>query len=329
MTLNATILLNQSEVLAAIDMREALAAVEDIFRLHGRKQVQMPPKVYLELPGGDVRAMPAYAQPLGFAAVKNINMHPGNQGMPSIIGTLTLFDPHTGFPVAIMDATAITRLRTGAASGVATRFLARADAAVLSLIGAGNQAQTQLEAILAVRSRIERVMVYDVDAERATAFARRAIERFGIVVQIAGSAEEAARKADILTTLTPARAPIVQAEWIRPGTHINAIGADAAGKQELASALTASAKVIVDDMEQATHSGEVNVPLKQGVLSKSNIYAELGSVVAGVKAGRQNVTDITIFDSTGLALQDLACAAHIYRKLTASQQQLRRFDFLQ
>jgi alanine dehydrogenase len=329
MTLNATILLNQSEVLAAIDMREALTAVEDIFRLHGRKQVQMPPKVYLELPGGDVRAMPAYAPPLGFAAVKNINMHPGNQGMPSIIGTLTLFDPHTGFPLAIMDATAITRLRTGAASGVATRFLARADAAVLSLIGAGNQAHTQLEAILAVRSRIERVMVYDVDAERATAFARRAIERFGIVVQIAGSAEEAARKADILTTLTPVRTPIVQAEWIRPGTHINAIGADAAGKQELASALTASAKVIVDDMEQATHSGEVNVPLKQGVLSKSNIYAELGSVVAGVKAGRQNVTDITIFDSTGLALQDLACAAHIYRKLTASQQQLRHFDFLQ
>ncbi|HKE95192.1 MAG TPA: hypothetical protein VKB34_12850 [Povalibacter sp.] len=323
-----TIILSQSEVLAAIDMRGALMAVEEVFRLHGRRQVQMPPKVYLDLPGGDVRAMPAYAAPLGYASIKNINMHPGNHGIPSIIGTLILFDPPTGFPLAVMDATAITRLRTGAASGVATRLLARADAAVLSLIGAGNQALTQLEAILAVRPRIEHVLVHDLDPDRAAAFARMAADRFGVVVQIAASAEDAVRQADILTTITPARTPVVQAEWVRPGTHINAIGADAAGKQELASALTAAARVIVDDMEQATHSGEVNVPLSSGVFRESDIHGELGHVVAGVKPGRQNPTDITIFDSTGLALQDLACAAHVYRKVTASGQELRRFDFL-
>lgn len=326
--MNGTLLLSQSEVLAAIDMREALVAVEEVFRLHGRRQVQMPAKVYLDLPGGDVRAMPAYAAPLGFAAVKNINMHPGNQGVPSIIGTLTLFDPQTGFPLAIMDATAITRLRTGAASGVATRLLARADAAVLSLIGAGNQALTQLEAILAVRPRIEHILVYDMDAERASGFARQATDRFGMVVQVARTVEEAVRPADILTTITPARAPIVQAQWVKPGTHINAIGADAAGKQELASGLTASARVVVDDMEQATHSGEVNVPLTEGALKVAGIYAELGQLVAGLKSGRQNATDITLFDSTGLALQDLACAAHVYRKLSAANQNLRTFDFL-
>jgi alanine dehydrogenase len=325
--MTGTVLLNQSEVLAAIDMREALAAVEEIFRLHGRRQVQMPAKVYLDLPGGDVRAMPAYAPPLGYASIKNINMHPGNRDVPSIVGTLTLFDPPTGMPLAMMDATAITRLRTGAAAGVATRFLARADAGVLSLIGAGNQAMTQIEAVLAVRPRINRIMVYDLDHERARRLALAATDRFRIVVQIAGSVEEAVRAADVLTTITPARAPIVQAEWVKPGTHINAIGADAAGKQELQSQLTTSARVIVDEMEQATHSGEVNVPLTEGVLETSDIYAELGHIAAGAKAGRLNPTDITIFDSTGLALQDLACAAHVYRKVTASGQQLRRFDF--
>ncbi len=327
--MTGTILLNQSEVLAAIDMREALAAVEEIFRLHGRRQVQMPSKVYLDLPGGDVRAMPAYAAPLGYASIKNINMHPGNRDVPSIVGTLTLFDPPTGMPLAIMDATAITRLRTGAAAGVATRLLARADATVLSLIGAGNQAMTQIEAVLAVRPRIDRIMVYDLDTERATRLALAATDRFRVVVQIAGSAEEAVRAADVLTTITPARAPIVEAAWVRPGTHINAIGADAAGKQELQSQLTTSARVVVDEMEQATHSGEVNVPLTEGLLQASDIHAELGHVAAGARSGRLNPADITIFDSTGLALQDLACAAYVYRKVIASRQEVRRFDFLQ
>ena len=325
---SGTLLLSQNEVLAAIDMRGALAAVEEVFRLHGRRQVQMPPKVYLNLPGGDVRAMPAYAAPLGFASVKNINMHPGNQGMPSIIGTLTLFEPGTGFPLAIMDATAVTRLRTGAASGVATRLLSRADAEVLSVIGAGNQALTQLEAILIVRPGVEHVLIHDLDTNRASAFARTAAERFGVVVQVAGSAEEAVREADILTTITPARNPVVKADWVKPGTHINAIGADAAGKQELETALTVAARIIVDDLEQATHSGEINVPLATGAFREGDIYAELGHVVAGAKPGRQNATDITIFDSTGLALQDLACAVHVYRKLLATGQELRRFDFL-
>ena len=259
-----TMLICQSEVLAALDMREALAAVEEAFRLHGLKQVQMPPKVYLDLPLGDLRAMPAYAPLLGYASVKNINAHPGNRETPSIVGTLTLFDPETGFPVAIMDATAITRLRTGAASGIATRLLAREDAQVVALVGAGNQALTQLEAILLARPGIEHVMVYDLDGDRAAGFARNAADRFGVLAQVARSIEEAVRPANVITTITPARAPIVQAEWIKAGTHINAIGADAAGKQELASAVVRNARVVVDDMEQATHSGEVNVPIAKG-----------------------------------------------------------------
>lgn len=323
-----TLLISHSEVLAALQMREALTAVEEVFRLHGQQRVQMPPKVYLELPRGDIRAMPAYAEALGYAAIKNVNMHPDNQQVPSIVGTLTLFDPDTGLPLAIMDATAITRLRTGAATGVATRLLARADAQVLSLIGAGNHAWTQLEAILAVRPRIEHVLIHDLDEARATQLALQATDRFGIVAQVARTAEEAVRPADILTTLTPARSPVVQADWVRPGTHINAVGADAAGKQELASALTASARIIVDDLEQARQSGEVNVPLSEGVLLPTAIQAELGQLIAGSKSGRHKPTDITLFDSTGLALQDLACAAQVYRKLSAAAPRLPQFDFL-
>lgn len=323
-----TLLISQSEVAAALGMREALTAVEEIFRLHGQQRVQMPAKVYLELPRGDIRAMPAYAEALGYAAIKNINMHPGNQQVPSIVGTLTLFDPDTGLPLAIMDATAITRLRTGAATGVATRLLARADAQVLSLIGAGNQALTQLEAILTVRPRIEHVLIHDLEEERAVRLARQATERFGVVAQVARTVEEAVRPADILTTLTPAREPVVRAEWVRPGTHINAIGADAPGKQELAAELTAAARIVVDDLEQAVHSGEVNVPLSTGKLLPTGIHAELGQLAAGLKSGRQKPTDITLFDSTGLALQDLACAVQVYRKLSATPDKLRQFDFL-
>jgi alanine dehydrogenase len=324
----ATRLINQSEVLAALDMHEALTAVEEAFRLHGLRKVQMPSKVYLNLPLGDLRAMPSYAQAIGFASIKNINAHPGNRTTPSIVGTLTLFDPDSGFPLAIMDATAITRLRTGAASGIATRLLAREDARVLALVGAGNQALTQLEAILTARAGIEHVLVYDLDGERAAGFARTAADRFGVLAQVARTIEEAVRPADVVTTITPARAPIVLREWIKPGTHVNAIGADAEGKQELSSSLVKAARIVVDDMEQATHSGEVNVALHDGIISRSDIYAELGEIVAGLKQGRDSDNTITLFDSTGLALQDLACAAHVYRKVTQEVNVRTQFDFL-
>jgi alanine dehydrogenase len=322
-----TRLINQSEVLAVLDMPCALTAVEEIFRLHGLKQVLMPAKTYLDFPAGDLRSMPAYASALGFAAVKNINVHLGNRDIPTIIGTLTLFDPETGFPLAIMDATAITRMRTGAAAGIAVKHLAREDVQVLAIIGAGNQAFTQLEAVLAVRPGIREVVVFDLDDHRAATFASQAAARFDLITKVARSAEEAVTTADVLTTITPAREPVVKASWIKPGTHINAIGADGAGKQELDAAVLKGARIIIDDFEQATHSGEINVPLAQGLIGVEQIAAELGQVVAGLKVGRERADQITLFDSTGLALQDLACAAHVYRavmKRPAGQE----FDFL-
>jgi alanine dehydrogenase len=226
-----------------------------------------------------------------------------------------------------MDATAITRMRTGAAAGVAVRYLAREDVEVLAIIGAGNQALTQLEAVLAVRPSIRVVMVFDLDERRAVTFAAQAAARFHLVTQVARTAQEAVMTADVLTTITPARVPVVKASWIKPGTHINAFGADAAGKQELEAAVLERARIIIDDREQAIHSGEINVPLTSQVIGVERIAAELGEVVAGLAPGRERPDQITLFDSTGLALQDLACAAQVYRAVM-QRSAGQAFDFL-
>ncbi len=297
-----TLILTQSEVRSLVDMGEAVAVIEAAFAAHGRGDTQMPAKVYLDLPqhGGDFRAMPAYVD--GAAGVKWVNSHPRNPerfGVPAVIGTYILSDPDTALPRAVMDATALTAVRTGAAAAVATRHLARADARAVGFIGCGTQARTMLQALRVVM-RIEDLVAADADADRAAAFARHAGGR-------AGTPAEAAA-CDVVCTATPVREPIVRAEWVRPGTHVNAIGADAHGKQELDPALLRAALVVVDDWEQACASGEVNVPLARGELRRQEIHAALGEIVAGLRPGREADEQITVFDSTGLAVQDVALA---------------------
>lgn len=303
-----TIVLTQSEVRSLIDMAEAVPAIEKAFAAHGRGETQMPVKVYLDLPqyDGDFRAMPAYFH--GSAGVKWVNAHPHNperHGLPSVLGMYILSDPATALPLAVMDATLLTAVRTGAAAGVASKVLARPDSRSAGFIGSGVQARTLLAALRVVFGELE-VVAADQSAEAAETFAAEAGGR-------AGSAEEAAG-CDILCTATPSRRPLVERAWIRPGTHINAMGADAHGKQELAPAILADAKVVIDDWQQATESGEVNVPLHEGVLSRDHIHAALGEVVAGLKPGRQSDDEITVFDSTGLAVQDVALARLVYEK---------------
>jgi alanine dehydrogenase len=312
-------------------MREAFRSVEEIFRLHGLGECAMPPKVYLNFKRGDLRCMPAYAEALGFASVKNVNVHPGNRDIPTVMATLTLFDPDTGFPLAIMDATYLTAMRTGAAGGVAAKHLAREDARVAAFVGAGAQAHTQLEALLLARPGVAEIRVADLNAESAAALARQG-ERLGIsVCHLASSAREAVRGADVVVTTTPSRGPVVSADDVAPGAHINAIGADAKGKQELDPALLKRARLVVDSWEQAAHSGEINVPLSQGLIDREDIDAELGEIVAGAKPGRETAEQITVFDSTGLAVQDLACACHVYEAILKDPKlldQVRQIDLL-
>lgn len=301
-----TIVLTQADVRSLVDMPAAVAAVEEAFAAHARNETQMPVKVYLDLPehDGDFRAMPAsYGNSAG---VKWVNAHPRNpqrHGLPAVLGMYILSDPATAVPLAVMDATLLTAVRTGAAGAVAAKHLARPDARRVGFIGSGVQARTLWAALQVVFDKLE-VVAADASADAAAAFAAECGGRVGEVAEAAAC--------DIVCTATPVREPIVAREWIRPGTHINAMGADAHGKQELATQILLDAKVVIDDWEQACGSGEVNVPLERGDLTREQIHAALGDVVAGTAVGRVADDEITVFDSTGLAVQDVALARVIY-----------------
>lgn len=311
----ATLLLSAHEVAQCLDLDEAIAAVEAAFRAYHRKEAAMPPKSYVALPefGGDMRSMPARVG--NAVTVKWVNSHPGNpqkHGLPTVMGALILSDPATGFPLAVMDATLLTAYRTGAAAAVATRLLARQDARTLGVVGSGIQASYQIAAISHVRS-LKRIVLADARPGVAEALAERVRARApGIEVKVGTLAEAAAQ--DIVCTLTPVMTPIVERDWVQNGAHINALGADAAGKQELDADLLGDAVIVVDDWEQATHSGEVNVPLSQGMLRREHIRGTLGAVLEAAIPGRTSEGEITVFDSTGLAIQDAAVARAVYER---------------
>ncbi|AKG91034.1 alanine dehydrogenase, Archaeoglobus fulgidus type [Geoglobus ahangari] len=305
-----TLILSRDDVESILTMEMCMRAVEHAFELHGKGLTQMPAKIYLTFEKGDLRAMPAYIE--GHAGIKWVNSHPHNRekGLPTVMALLIYNDPETGFPLAVMDATHITNMRTGAAGGIAAKYLARKDSRVFGFVGCGMQARTQLLALKEVFD-VEVVKCYDLNESVAREFASFASE-LGIDAKVTGLQD--ACSCDVLTTTTPSREPVVKDEWIGEGVHINAIGADAPGKQELESSILKRAKVVVDDYEQAIHSGEVNVPISKGEMRKEDIYASIGEIVAGLKPGRESEKEITIFDSTGLAIQDIATATLVYER---------------
>lgn len=301
-----TLLLSQSDVASLLSMDTAVAAVEAAFAAYGRGEAVMPPKVYLALSAfdGDFRAMPAYVDDA--AGVKWVNSHPMNPArfsLPAVRGLYILSDPAAASPLAVMDATRLTAVRTGAAAAIASKYLARPHPRTIGLVGCGVQARFALEAHRVIYGDKLEVLAADVSLEASERFAREAGGR-------AVSVEEAAG-CDIVCTSTPARAPVVARAWVRAGAHVNAIGADAPGKQELDPAILKDARIVIDDWEQATESGEVNVPLHTGALRREDIYGTLGEIVAGKRKGREDV-DLTVFDSTGLAIQDVAIARVVY-----------------
>jgi alanine dehydrogenase len=278
-------------------------AIEDVFAEHGRGRVQMPPKVYITFDAGDFRTMPAYVPALNIAGVKIVNVHPGNPktGLPTVMALTIIIDVQTGIPEGILNATRLTDMRTGAAGAVACKYLSPKKSVILGLIGSGRQAHAQFEAISHVL-HIEEARIWSRNEKNAEAFCTRYQKYDCISVPI-----ERACDADVVVTTTPSRAPVVMNAWIHEGTHINAIGADARGKQELDPAILRRAMVFVDDPAQAIHSGEINVPITEGLLTLGEITGTLGEVVLGVK-GREHAEQVTVFDSTGLAIQDLAIA---------------------
>lgn len=313
-----TMIFTQKDSRAVLTPALANRTVEKAFRAYGMGLVDMPAKSYLYFPKGDLRSMPAYIHGEGFdiAGVKCVNVHPENPAvkLPSVMAVIILNDPETGFPLALLDGTYITGIRTGAAGAVAAKYLSRRDAEVAGFIGCGAQGRTQLACLLEVR-KIRKIKIWEFDADKACAegFKRWAHAAYKIETVVSSNIDDVTLNTDILITTTPSRSPLVKR--VSSGTHINAIGADALGKQEISVEILKRAKVIIDDWTQASHSGEINVPLKQKQLTKRNIYGQLGSIVAGKKNGRTSDSEITLFDSTGLAIQDITCASVVYEAL--------------
>ena len=315
------IFLDAAQVRDLLSIEECITAVECAFRLHGEGKAQQPGTLGIHAEHGTFH-IKAGVLDLGrqyFAAKTNAN-YPGNaerHGLPTIQGVIALFDAERGTPLAILDSREITSLRTGAATAVAAKYLARADASIVTICGCGVQGRTQLLAVAAVRE-LTRVYAVDRHRENASRFAREMSNELGIEVIVASDLATAARESDICVTCTPSRQVILGAGDVNRGAFVAGVGADNPDKQELDPALLARAAVVVDILDQAATLGDLHHAIAAGVMTREDVRAELGAVVAGRIAGRLHDDEIVVFDSTGTALQDVAAAAAVYEKAIAS-----------
>ena len=326
MTPRQTLILTERDIARLVDLPMAIRVVRQACEVMARGESVMPPKLYLPLPGGnDFRAMPAFLKHPLACGVKWVNVHLGNpaKGLPSVMAVIVINDPATGVPLAVMDGRLITKLRTAASAAVAAKALARRDSRVAGLVGCGEQADAQLEALAQVLPLAHvRVWGYRLrEAERFCQRMRRRLPR--LVLAPCASVERCVREADVVVTITPSRRPLVERAWLAPGTHVNAIGADAPGKQELEPRILREAVVVVDDRAQALHGGELNVPVRRGQFQSRRIHATLGEVLIGARLGRRTNRELTVFDSTGLATHDVALGAAVVRRAQARHAGLR------
>jgi len=270
------------------------------------RKLKVVPRVSFQYPNGVMEAMPAGDD--RWFAVKVVNGHPGNplRGLSTVVALGALAEAETGYPLLVADATLLTAFRTGAASAVATKYLARGDSEVLGVVGTGAQSEFLCLAVSRVVP-VRRVVHYDVDPRARVKFEAN-MGRLGFELEAAGSAREVAEKSDVIVTATAARGRhrVLEREWVGPGAHINAVGGDAPGKTELDPRILLDAKVVVELLDQALVEGEV-----QNV-GRSAVYAELWEVVAGVKPGRVSEEEVTVFDSVGVAFEDLAALTYLY-----------------
>lgn len=312
-----TLILTQSDIERLLDLKVVIGVVRRAFIAMERQKAAMPPKVYLRLPSGDdFRAMPAYLKEPAACGLKWVNVHAGNpkRGLPTVMAVYLANDPKTGFPLAIMDGLLMTKWRTAAAAAVAAKALARKRSRSVAFVGCGAQAPTQLLALVQLLP-IQAVRVWGPKRGEAARFKRSMMKKIpGLQWTIAPTVRECVMGADIIVTLTPSRKPLIRRSWIAPGVHINAIGADAPGKQELDPEILKSARIIVDDRAQAIHGGEINVAVRKRQLNPSRIHAQLGEVLTGRRSGRRNPREITVFDSTGLAIHDVALGYEILKR---------------
>ena len=313
-----TLLLTRADVEKVLTMREAIDAVEEGFRQLALGGVTMPQRTAIRIPEhrGLHLAMPAHiggGGAGGALATKIVTVYPDNPtrfNLPTTIGTLLLNDPRSGALLAIMDAGFLTAMRTGAVSGVASKVLAREDASSVGIFGAGVMARTQLRAVCEVR-KILRATVHDPNIEAAARYSNEMSAALGIPVESVGD-PRAVLDADIVCAASSSKTPIFEGSWLKPGTHINGVGAHSPDAREIDAEAIRRSKVVTDYLPAClAEAGDLILAIREGAFSEEQVHADLGEILAGRKAGRQSAEEITLFKSVGLAVQDAATAARV------------------
>jgi alanine dehydrogenase len=324
--LSEVLVLSRRDVQALLGWDECIAAVEAAFGLHAQGRSLAPGVLSVRAPHGGfhVKAAGLEMGRLYFAAKTNGNFseNPRRNGLPAIQGVIVLCDADDGRPLAVLDSIEVTIRRTAAASAVAAKYLATSAARTITICGCGSQGRAHLVALARVLP-LRRVHAFDKDPAAAQSFARAASEETGIDVSAAASLDAALAESEVCVTCTPSPRPFLMREHVRAGTFVAAVGADSPDKQELDPRLMASATVVTDVLEQCAEIGELHHALAAGAMSRDQVHAELADLVSLRKPGRRSAEEITVFDSTGTAIEDVAAAAVVFEKALASGVGLR------
>lgn len=312
-------MLSRADVESVLTMKETINVIETAFKELSEGTAVLPQRIVIPVQDGTSLYMPAFLPQLKSMAVKVVTVfehNPEKFKLPTILGKVLLQDIETGDVVSIMDGGYLTAIRTGAVSGCAIEYLAKRDAKTVGLFGTGVQGTFQLWAACEVRPSIETCKVYDVKRKIAEDFKRKMSKKLSITdFQIAKSAEETVRGSDIILTATTSPNPVFKGKWLEPGVHISAIGSYTPERREVDTETIQKAKIVCDQVSACLdEAGDLIIPIKEGVITKEHIYAELGEIVSGKKKGRENESEITFFKSVGLAIQDAAAAKLAYMK---------------
>ena len=315
MTVKKTLILNHEEVKALLDLDIVIKAVEEAFHDHYLHYAENPDRTALTFNkySGMLGIMPCYIEGLDACGVKIISHHGRNfeKGLPESMGLIVFNDPSTGFPLAIMDSVYITKARTGAASAVSAKYLSREDSEVIGLIGTGATSVHQILALCSVR-KIKKINIFDINPIAMETFKNK-LSYFPVVVKSMSGCEEICSRSDILVTCTTSVSSVIRGEWIKPGTHIISVGADMPQRRELDPGVFNKAVLIVTDLiNQAMITGDINDAINAKIIQKEKTLITLGEIVTQKKQERSSNSDITIFKSTGMAIQDIATANIIY-----------------
>jgi ornithine cyclodeaminase/alanine dehydrogenase-like protein (mu-crystallin family) len=310
------LIVNGADVRRALPMSECIEAVDRAMRAFSDLGADVPLRTIMQLPGGRnfFGVMPGYLEDPRALGAKVLTVYPDNnkRGLASHVGLVVLFDTEMGVPLAVMDAAQITAIRTAAASAVATRALAREGASILAILGSGEQAATHLEAISRVR-KLQTVRLWGRSAEKAQRLAAEAGARLSLTIEVAGTAEEAVRGAEIVCTVTGSQEPVLKGDWLAPGAHVNLVGSSRLSSREADDAVVTRSRFIVDSRISArAEAGELQHAIDAGQVTESHVLGEIGEVLNGAVVGRKSDDDITVYKSLGIAVQDLAAAHVVY-----------------